>query len=91
MRVIPTFQKLERDFNLLKADFHLKQKQYELAAKHLEIGAQLTKRKVEKYRYNFILGQIYQELGDDKTHLKNIQKSLKAIVTTKWVLMHVSI
>lgn len=71
-------KKLERDFNLLKADFHLKQKQYELAAKHLEIGAQLTKRKVEKYRYNFILGQIYQELGDDKNAFEKYSKIIKS-------------
>ncbi|MDD2562804.1 MAG: hypothetical protein PHU27_01140, partial [Salinivirgaceae bacterium] len=59
-------ERLERDLNLVKADYHLKQNELELAAVHLELAVKLTKRKSEVYRYQFILGQIYQQLGDDR-------------------------
>ena len=60
-------ERLERDLNLVKADYHLKQSEFELAAVHLELAVKLTKKRSDVYRYQFILGQIYQQLGDDRS------------------------
>ncbi len=70
-------KRLEREFNLVKADFHLKQRQLELAAKHLETAVKLTRKKSEVYRYEFILGQIYQELGDDRSAFAKYSKVMR--------------
>lgn len=58
--------KLTKTYSLIYADYYLKQRQYELAIKWLEEGVTLTKNKVEKNRYQYILAKIYQEIGDDK-------------------------
>jgi len=68
---------LHRDLFLIKADFHLKQNQLELAAKNLEEAVVLTKSKKEKYRYEFILAQIYQRLGDDRNAVEKYKIVLR--------------
>jgi tetratricopeptide (TPR) repeat protein len=70
-------KRLERDYNLVKADFHLKQRQLELAAKHLETAVKLTRKKSEVYRYEFILGQIYQEQNDNRSAFAKYSKVMR--------------
>lgn len=53
-------------FNAVYADYYLKQKQYESAILKLEETVKYTKKRQEKFRYTYILAQIYEKLGDIK-------------------------
>jgi tetratricopeptide (TPR) repeat protein len=55
-------KRLNRDYLLTFADYHKKQYEFEQAAEYLKKAIPLTKNKAHKYRYHFILAQIYQEL-----------------------------
>jgi tetratricopeptide (TPR) repeat protein len=55
-------ERLKKDFYLTFADFHKNKEQFELAAEYLVKAIPLTKNKARKYRYHYILAQIYQEL-----------------------------
>lgn len=51
-------------YNSIYADYHMLNKDYEKAAEFLEKAVTQVRKRDQKIRYNFILGQIYQELGD---------------------------
>lgn len=55
-------KRLKKDYFLTFADYHKKQFEFEQAAEYLNKAIPLTKNKAHKYRYHFILAQIYQEL-----------------------------
>ncbi|MDA3867159.1 MAG: hypothetical protein PF489_10505 [Salinivirgaceae bacterium] len=58
-------ERLKRDLYLTQAQFHKKQYQFEQAAQYLVKAIPLTKKKTYKYRYHFILAQLYQEMDDN--------------------------
>lgn len=54
---------LERDLAIATADYYMKQKEYEEAIKFLNIGIKKTFWKQKKARYQYIVAQLYKELG----------------------------
>ncbi len=58
-------KRLNKELFLTVAEFHKKQFEFDKAAKQLEKAIPLTKDKTKKYRYHYILAQIYQELGNN--------------------------
>lgn len=51
------------DANAILAQAYLNLETKDTAVAHLKIAEQFTKHKEEKARYNFILGQLYEQLG----------------------------
>lgn len=64
-------ERLDRDLYLTQAEWHKKQYEFEKAAEYLEKAIPLTDNKTRKYRYHYILAQIYQELGKNKKANEN--------------------
>lgn len=58
-------ERLKRDLYLTQTEFYKKQYQYQKAVEYLEKAIPLTKNKTYKYRYHFILAQLYQELNEN--------------------------
>ncbi|ALO15556.1 tol-pal system protein YbgF [Salinivirga cyanobacteriivorans] len=62
-------KRLDKALYLTVAEYHKKQYEFKEAAKQLEKAIPLTKDKTKKYRYHYILAQIYQELqNNDKAN-----------------------
>jgi len=57
-------KKLEGEFSAVYADYYIKQKKYEEAVPKLNKAVQRTKKKSLKYRYAYILAQIYENQGN---------------------------
>ncbi len=51
-------------FNLVHADFHIKQGKIHQAIPFIKDAIKETRNRREKTRYTYILGQLYQEIGD---------------------------
>jgi len=49
-------------YNAIYADYHLLQNDYDLAAEHLEKAYAMSKKRQDRIRFAFILGQIYQKI-----------------------------
>ncbi len=49
-------------YNAVFADYYINQNDYTKAAEHLEKARASAKKRADKYRYAFILGQLYQKL-----------------------------
>lgn len=72
------FPKMYKDeFAALYAEFYLKQGLYEEAIKQLEVAIALSKRKKEKARFNFILGQLYEQKGQNEKAITYYKKAIK--------------
>ncbi|MDR2834899.1 MAG: hypothetical protein LBV69_01680, partial [Bacteroidales bacterium] len=56
--------KFTGQLNATYSDYFIKQKQYENAIPKLEAAVKFTKKRKEKQRYIFILGQIYEKSGN---------------------------
>ena len=56
-------KRLEKDLALATADYHMKQKDYEEAIKYLEIAISKMNQNSKKARYQYIIAQLYQEIG----------------------------
>jgi tetratricopeptide (TPR) repeat protein len=56
--------KLKVYFNAIFADYYFLQNDYEQSAEFLEKAAATTKVRADRIRYTFILGQIYQKMGE---------------------------
>ena len=54
----------EREFALASADLYIKREDYTQAIKQLTKGIALTRNKLAKARYIYILGQLYEKQGD---------------------------
>lgn len=55
---------LTKDYSLAYADFLIKRENLSEAIPFLEIGLKNTTSRREKQRYHFILGQLYQQMGE---------------------------
>ena len=54
---------LNTEFSSAYADFLIRKKDYSEAIPFLEIAVQKARKKIEKYRWSYLLGQLYQETG----------------------------
>lgn len=61
----PFSNDLRYELNIAKAELALAQKNEAAAIPHLEAALKLAKKKYDKARLNFILGQLYQKQGDE--------------------------
>jgi tetratricopeptide (TPR) repeat protein len=61
---VPFPKKLKDEYELIMAEFYIAQEDYKKAIPHLEKGIALTKKRKKRARYEFVLGQIYQEIGN---------------------------
>ncbi len=65
------------DFEALYAEFYIKQGMYPEAIKHLSEAIDLTRNRTKKARYQFILGQLYEQQRDNKKAIVHYNKALK--------------
>lgn len=56
-------KKYKGDLEMVYADYYMKQGKYEEAVPHMKKGIENTRNKTERLRFQFILAQILQELG----------------------------
>lgn len=57
-------KRLDKELNAIAADIYIQQGKYKPAIEKLELALSLTKDRGEKFRWHFILGQLYLETGD---------------------------
>lgn len=72
-----TFKEIRRDLAPVEADFYLKQKKYAQAIAPLERAIDLTKKKGDKARYAYIVGQLNQKLGQGEAAYAYFAKAKK--------------
>lgn len=65
--------RLDQELFLTIATYHKKQFEYQKAAEYLEKAIPITKNKTLKYRYHFILAQLYQKLKNNDKANENYQ------------------
>ena len=70
-------QNYDRDKELAYTYFFLEQNNYHSAITHLEKAISMFKSKKKKARYNFVLAQLYQKVGNKKYALKYFEESIK--------------
>jgi tetratricopeptide (TPR) repeat protein len=75
---VPFPKDLKDDLELAHAEFHIAKGEYKKAIEHLEKGIDLTKKKKKKARYQFVLAQLYQKMGDGDKASKNFAKVVKS-------------
>lgn len=69
---------LKKDYELTLANLNIQQENYPKAITHLEKAIQLTKKRKERARYEFVLAQLFQELGKNNeasNHFGDVVKS----------------
>lgn len=59
-------KKLENDLAAATADYYMKQKEYDEAIKFLNIAISKTFWKKQKARYQYIVAQLYQQIGQNE-------------------------
>jgi tetratricopeptide (TPR) repeat protein len=70
-------KKLEGELAIVAADLFLKQNRFDEAIPYLNIGIKKISGNSRKTRYNFILGQLYQEQGDQRKALEAYQRVIR--------------
>ncbi len=70
-------RELKDDFETLLAEFYIKQGMYPEAIKHLSEAISLTRNKITKARYHFILGQLYEQERKNKEAIAHYNKALR--------------
>ncbi|MEZ4936159.1 MAG: hypothetical protein R2799_01045 [Crocinitomicaceae bacterium] len=73
----PFPKKLMDDFYLAKANYDIAKEDLEGAAENLEKAIEYKVNSKRKARYYYILGQIYQRLGNSEKAVENYSKCLK--------------
>jgi tetratricopeptide (TPR) repeat protein len=73
----PQLKKNKREFYLTRAQYHRHFEAYDKCAEDLNLALPEINKKDPKSRSHFILGQIYQEQGNDTLAYKNYKKVLK--------------
>jgi tetratricopeptide (TPR) repeat protein len=68
---------LEGELAIVSADLQLKQQKHEETVQYLNIGIQNIRGNQRKARYNYILGQLYQELGNNEKALEAYRHSIR--------------
>ncbi|MGB3948418.1 MAG: tetratricopeptide repeat protein, partial [Bacteroidia bacterium] len=54
-----------RELALVTADYHMKREDYAKAVPHITKAIELTKNKIKKARYLYVLAQLYAKIGDN--------------------------
>ncbi len=62
----PKDKEFAKQYALVTTDLYMKEGDYADAITNIEKSIELTKTKKEKARYTFILGQLYEKLGNNK-------------------------
>lgn len=70
--------KLKPFFNAVYADYYFQAKDLDNAAERLELAAAGTKKRQQRARYHFILGQIYQKQGELNKAVEKFNLVIKA-------------
>lgn len=70
-------QRLMKDVYGIHADIYIQQGKYQQAADELTKALELVKTKYEKYRFNFILGQLHLKLGNSSEARKHFVKTIR--------------
>lgn len=70
--------KLKPLFNAVYADYYFQAKDLEKAAERLEMAAAGTKKRQQRARYHFILGQVYQKQGELNKAVERYNLVIKA-------------
>jgi len=70
-------KKYERDLALATAYYYMKQKEYADAIRMLDIAIKKTFWKREKARYQYIIAQLYQELGQNEQASEAFRQVIK--------------
>lgn len=68
---------LKGEFSAVAADFFIQKRNYSQAIEHLSKAAVLTKKKIIKSRYIFILAQLHQKTGDYKKAFSLYEEVIK--------------
>ncbi len=63
-------RKLEKDLAIATADYYMKQEEYDEAIKFLDIAIKKTHPKSKKARLQYIVAQLYKEVGKDEESTK---------------------
>lgn len=71
---VPFPKKLKDEYEIAMAEFHIAKEEYKKAIEHLEKGIALTKKKRRKARYQYVLAQLYQKIGDGSNAAKNFDE-----------------
>lgn len=71
---VPFPKNLKDDYEIAMAEFHIAKEEYKKAIEHLEKGIDLTKKKKRKARYQFVLAQLYQKIGDGGNAASNFDE-----------------
>ena len=72
-----TFEEIQRRLAPVEADFYLRQKKYAEAIDPLERAVGLAKKKKERARYSYIIGQLHQKLNNGEKAYAYFQKAQK--------------
>jgi tetratricopeptide (TPR) repeat protein len=82
MKDDPKFPVKRKSFyNAIYANYHLQNNDYNKAAEHLEKAVAMTKKRAQRQRYAFILGQIYQKQGEYERAITKYDLVLKSSPT----------
>ena len=73
----PQYKKNKREFHLTQAQYYRHFEEYDKCVEQLNLALPNIKKKDPKSRTHFILGQIYQEQGQDTLAYKHYKKVLK--------------
>ncbi len=68
---------LKATYHAIFGDYYLLQNEYEKAAEHLEKAVAMSKKRPDRIRYSFILGQIYQKLGEYPKAVTKYERVIK--------------
>jgi tetratricopeptide (TPR) repeat protein len=68
---------LLKHIHAIHADIYIRQGKHQQAAEELENALKRTKNKYERYRYNFILGQLNLKIGEHTKARKHFVKTIR--------------
>lgn len=74
----PLQKKVITDVTLARADYFMELEEYEEVIENMEIAVQYTRPKRYRARQHFILGQLYQEMGDNEKAYEHYKGTLKS-------------
>ncbi len=72
---LPT--QVKANYHALFAEYYIREKNFSLAITELKEALENTKIKKEKIRYNFIIAQLYEEMGNDNFAVEFYDKVLE--------------
>lgn len=74
---VPFSEENTRDYHLVMAQYWRDREGYETSLQHLKYAVELVNRREQKARLYFLMGQMYQELGEEVLAHEYFTKTLK--------------